>query len=164
MINVNRGLLSKIHQQDKTVCCTFKKLGWFKFTSLESTVKCSCCYQRTQVSPYNEHIKSFSFWGSVSNVMIYDQHKTSCTYTVYRFWSFVSKVTQAYTYFMNTHIHTVTPVIVKPWQSFIVPVRLLANFKRSSSVSANRLCYDARGSARLKSLSQSNSDSAFCDV
>lgn len=49
-------------------------------------------------------------------------------------------------------------------ESFVVPVRLLANSERPSSVSANRLCEDARGSARLKSLRRSKSDSAFCDV
>lgn len=65
---------------------------------------------------------------------------------------------------MHIHTHTVTPVIVEPWQSFAVPVRLLANLKRPSSVSTNRLCYDARGSARLKSLRRSKSDSVFCDV
>lgn len=65
------------------------------------------------------------------------------------------------------HTETDAPVMADPWQRvFVVPVRcaLLANCERPSSVSANRLCEDARGSARLKSLRRSKSDSVFCDV
>lgn len=41
---------------------------------------------------------------------------------------------------IRAHTETDTPVMVYPWQSFVVPVRLLANLKRPSSVSTNRLC------------------------